>query len=117
MVANGLGWELFNNYLVEKEKFRPDYFLYENNWSASTEIKEQIQNSLKEKLVRINSNLFSAQNRDRFYVINSEIGFIKDRDISLIDIIDTKEQYKSLSDNEILYMCRNVKGGRIAMDL
>ena len=26
----GLGWELFKNYLVAKEKFKPDFFLYEN---------------------------------------------------------------------------------------
>ena len=27
----GLGWELFKNYLIAKEKFKPDFFLYENN--------------------------------------------------------------------------------------
>lgn len=29
----GLGWELFKNYLIALEKFKPDYFLYENNKS------------------------------------------------------------------------------------
>lgn len=29
--AKGLGWELFKNYLIAKEKFKPDLFLYENN--------------------------------------------------------------------------------------
>lgn len=33
--AEGLGWELFKNYLIAKEKFKPDFFLYENNWSAA----------------------------------------------------------------------------------
>lgn len=28
---SGLGWELFLNYLIAREKYRPDYFLYENN--------------------------------------------------------------------------------------
>lgn len=33
--AKGLGWELFKNYLIAKEKFKPDLFLYENNKSAA----------------------------------------------------------------------------------
>lgn len=33
--AEGLGWELFKNYLVAKEKFKPDFFLYENNKTAA----------------------------------------------------------------------------------
>lgn len=33
--AEGLGWELFRNYLIAKEKFKPDFFLYENNKSAA----------------------------------------------------------------------------------
>ena len=40
--AEGLGWELFKNYLIAKEKFNPDLFLYENNKSASQAIKDQI---------------------------------------------------------------------------
>ena len=31
---SGMGWELFLNYLIAKEKFKPDLFLYENNVSA-----------------------------------------------------------------------------------
>ena len=27
--AEGEGWELFRNFLIAKEKFAPDYFLYE----------------------------------------------------------------------------------------
>lgn len=38
----GLGWELFRNYLIAKERYRPDYFLYENNKSISAAIREQI---------------------------------------------------------------------------
>ena len=44
--AEGLGWELFKNYLIAKEKFNPDYFLYENNKSAAPAIKEQIKREL-----------------------------------------------------------------------
>lgn len=44
--ASGIGWELFKCYLAAKEKFKPDYFLYENNRSASEAIKEQISHEL-----------------------------------------------------------------------
>ena len=94
--AEGLGWELFLNYVIAKEKFQPDYFLYENNWSASKEIKEQIQEELNCKLMRINSNLVSAQNRDRFYVFNWDVEQPEDRGILLKDIVqkvDEKTEY------------------------
>ena len=39
---SGLGWELFLNYLIAREKYRPDYFLYENNKSMSPAIRAQI---------------------------------------------------------------------------
>lgn len=71
--AEGLGWELFLNFVIAKEKFKPDFFLYENNWSASKEIKDQIQKELDCELMRINSKLVSAQNRDRFYVFNWDV--------------------------------------------
>ena len=40
--ASGVGWELFRNYLIAKEKFKPDYFLYENNKSMAKPIRNQI---------------------------------------------------------------------------
>jgi site-specific DNA-cytosine methylase len=40
--AEGLGWELFKNFLIAKEKFKPDYFLYENNKSMADAIRNQI---------------------------------------------------------------------------
>ena len=91
--AEGQGWELFKNYLIAKEKFEPDYFLYENNWSASKAIKDQIQEELGCPLMRINSNLVSAQTRDRFYVFNWEVEQPEDRGILLKDILETGEPY------------------------
>ena len=90
--AEGLGWELFKNYLIAKEKFQPDFFLYENNWSASKSIKEQIQQELGCELMRINSNLVSAQNRDRFYVFNWSVEQPEDRGIYLKDILNDDVQ-------------------------
>ena len=95
--AEGIGWELFLNYIIAKEKFKPDFFLYENNWSASKEIKEQIQQELGYSLIRINSNLVSAQNRDRFYVCNWENEQPEDRGILLKDILQTGDSWAEKS--------------------
>ena len=42
---SGIGWELFENYLIALEKFKPDYFLYENNKSMSKAIRDEITKS------------------------------------------------------------------------
>ena len=66
--CEGKGWELFKNYIIAKELFQPDYFLYENNQSAAQAIKDAIVENLKAPLYNFNSSLVSAQNRARFYV-------------------------------------------------
>ena len=93
--ADGMGWELFKNYLIAREKFQPDFFLYENNKSAAQAIKDQIAYELgvgtdsKTRFTYINSGLVSAQNRHRFYVTNfGDIEQPQDRGITLRDIID-----------------------------
>lgn len=109
--AEGLGWELFKNYLIAKEKFKPDIFFYENNKSAAKAIKDQIKKELKvwdgigedsgARYIEINSALVSAQNRQRFYVHNcGEVGQPEDRHIYLKDILETGV---GLSGNEKSY--------------
>ena len=92
---SGMGWELFKNYLIAKEKFKPDFFLYENNKSAAQAIKDQIAKELgvgvdpKVRFTYINSALVSAQNRQRFYVTNfGDIEQPEDRGILLKDILE-----------------------------
>ncbi len=85
----GLGWELFKNYLIAKEKFKPDFFLYENNKSAAQPIKDQISRELDVDLMYINSALVSAQNRQRFYAFNWDVEQPADRGILLRDILET----------------------------
>lgn len=98
--AEGLGWELFKNYLIAKEKFQPDFFLYENNKSAAQAIKDQIKHELGvwdgtllmrdtgARYIEINSALVSAQNRQRFYVHNcGEVTPPADRRILLPTIL------------------------------
>lgn len=100
--ASGIGWELFKNYLIAKEKFKPDFFLYENNKSAAQPIKEQIKKELNvydgtffmedsgARYIEINSALVSAQNRQRFYVHNcGGVGQPEDRGIMLSDILES----------------------------
>lgn len=96
VLPEGIGWELFENYRIAKEKFQPDIFLYENNKSAAQPIKDAIYSALgggKDPSVRltyINSALVSAQNRQRFYVTNfGDIEQPKDRGILLLDVLET----------------------------
>lgn len=65
--ASGIGWELFLNYRIARDKYKPDYFLYENNKSMSPAIRTQITAELGVEPVLINSALVSAQNRQRLY--------------------------------------------------
>lgn len=96
--ASGMGWELFKNYLIAKEKFNPDFFLYENNKSAAQAIKDQIAEEFgvgvdpNVRFTYINSALVSAQNRQRFYVTNfGDIDQPEDRGILLQDVLETGE--------------------------
>ena len=65
--ASGIGWELFLNYRIARDKYKPDFFLYENNKSMSPTIRAQITAELGVEPVLINSALVSAQNRQRLY--------------------------------------------------
>jgi DNA (cytosine-5)-methyltransferase 3A len=85
-----VGWELFRNFLIAKEKFKPDYFLYENNKSAAPAIKDQISAELGVPLQYIDSALVSAQRRQRFYAHNfGAAPPPADRGILLQDILES----------------------------
>lgn len=81
--AEGLGWELFCNYTIAIEKYKPDYFLYENNKSMAPAIKEQISKAFGFEPVLINSALLSAQNRQRLYWLGKRE---KDGTYSKVDV-------------------------------
>lgn len=68
--SSGIGWELFKNYLIAKEKFTPDYYLYENVASMSNEIKTEITSLLNQEPININGALTSAAERDRLFWTN-----------------------------------------------
>ena len=97
--ASGIGWELFLNFRIARDKYKPDYFLYENNKSMSPAIRTQITAELGVEPVLINSALVSAQNRQRLYWVGRRnpdgtysqvpIEQPEDRGILLRDILET----------------------------
>ena len=95
---SGLGWELFENYVIGLKKYKPDYFLYENNKSMSPAIREQITRELGVEPILINSALVSAQNRNRLYWTNIPgVTQPENKGILLKDILDTGMAWKEKS--------------------
>lgn len=118
VLPEGIGWELFENYRIAKEKFQPDIFLYENNKSAAQPIKDAIYSALgggkdsSVRLTHINSALVSAQHRQRFYVTSfGDIEQPEDRGILLRDVL---ESGKDLSCREKAYTLTASYGGAVA---
>lgn len=97
--ASGIGWELFLNYRIARDKYKPDFFLYENNKSMSPAIRAQITAELGVEPVLINSALVSAQNRQRLFWAGKRnpdgtysqvcVEQPEDRGILLRDILET----------------------------
>lgn len=102
--ASGIGWELFLNYRIARDKYKPDFFLYENNKSMSPTIRAQITAELRVEPVLINSALVSAQNRQRLYWVGRRnpdgtysqvpVEPPEDRGILLRDILETSTSKK-----------------------
>lgn len=89
---SGLGWELFKNYLIAKDKYNPDYFLYENNYSMDNKIRDEITKQLGVEPIMINSALVSAQSRKRLYWTNiPNIQQPEDKGIMLNDVLESGE--------------------------
>ena len=87
---SGIGWGLFKNYLIALEKYKPDFFLYENNKSMSAAIRAQITRELGVEPIEINSALVSAQSRKRLYWTNIlGVGQPEDKGILLRDILES----------------------------
>lgn len=68
--SSGVGWELFMQYVRALKEVKPKYFLYENNYSMSNEIKREITKQLGVEPIMIDSADFSAQTRKRYYWTN-----------------------------------------------
>lgn len=89
-VNEGIGWELYLNYLIAQEKFKPDIWLYENVASMSKEIKASISAHFGCDPHQINGSLVSAAERDRFFWTNIDgVEAPVERGLVLRDILET----------------------------
>ena len=88
--SSGFGWELFSQYVRALNETKVKYFLYENNYSMSKDIKEEITKALGVEPIYINSELVSAQHRKRLYWTNiPNVKQPNDKGILLKDIIES----------------------------
>ncbi len=86
----GLGWELFRNYLIARERYGPDFYLYENNKSMAPAIRAQITAELGVEPILINSALVSAQSRQRLYWTNIPgVELPEDQGLILLDVLES----------------------------
>lgn len=87
---NGEKSGLFWKYVECLEKFQPDYFLLENNYSMPKAARDVISEVLGVKPIMINSDLVSAQNRKRLYWTNIPgVEQPKDKLIELQSILES----------------------------
>ena len=85
--------KLFFDFVKIKNYIKPQYFLFENVASMTEENKNIISKSLGVKPIRINSNLVSAQDRDRYYWTNIKVDYLpNDKNIVLKDIMLNTEE-------------------------
>ena len=76
-------------YVRALREAKPKYFLYENNFSISQEIKEEISKQLGVEPIMINSALVSGQSRKRCYWTNiPNITIPEDKGIMCYDVVD-----------------------------
>ena len=87
--SDGIGFELFMQYVRALKEANPKYFLYENNFSINQEIKNEISKILGVQPLVINSSLVSGQNRKRCYWTNiPKVTIPDDKGIMCYDVID-----------------------------
>lgn len=91
--ASGIGWELFKQFVRALKEVKPKYFLYENNYSMSDNIKEQITKELGVQPIMIDSGDFSAQLRKRYYWTNIQVDLNYKKCDSILDDIIYKHDY------------------------
>jgi DNA (cytosine-5)-methyltransferase 3A len=89
----GIGANLFMQYVRALEEVKPKYFLYENNSSMSEEIKNEITKLLGVEPIMIDSASFSAQKRLRLYWTNIPIGLIHEFGIAENDTLFSDIEY------------------------
>ena len=104
--------KLFFEFVRLKEELNPKYFLLENV-KMKKEHEQVITEHMGVEPIRINSNLVSAQSRERLYWTNIPgIEQPEDKGILVKDIIDYSGEHKTLPPKTIqaqLYYAKNYK--------
>jgi DNA-cytosine methyltransferase len=104
--------KLFFEFVRLREELKPKYFLLENV-KMKKEYEKVITDHMGVEPIRINSNLVSAQNRERLYWTNiPNVKQPEDKGILVKDIIDYKTKHKGLTDKGIktqLHYAKNYK--------
>jgi DNA-cytosine methyltransferase len=89
--GNGKGFDgksrLFWEYVRILRECKPRYFLLENV-KMKKEWQDIISNEIGVQPIKINSNLVSAQNRERLYWTNIPLGALEDKKIFIEDVLD-----------------------------
>lgn len=96
-LGNGKGFDgksgLFYEYMRILEEVNPEFFLLEN-----VKMKKEWQDIITEEMnvepILINSNKVSAQNRPRLYWTNIKVNEIKDKGITISDIVSKEVDTK-----------------------
>lgn len=110
-INQGIGWELFMQYVRALKEAKPKYFLYENNYRISKNIVDNMSKELGVQPILINSGLVSAQNRKRLYWTNiPNVTQPIDKGIFINDIIIDDPSLLKVFDDRIrntLIRCKN----------
>ena len=86
-VPEGIGWSLFEEFDRIRKETKPTYFLLENNYKISDEIRDEISKRLGVEPILIDSALLSTQTRKRYYWTNiPNISIPEDKGILFKDI-------------------------------
>lgn len=97
VIFNGLSY-LFWEYVRLLKEVKPKYFLLENV-NMSKHWENVITKALGVQPIRINSSLFSAQNRNRLYWTNLPINdYPKDLNILLQSILTEEDQFDNVGE-------------------
>jgi DNA (cytosine-5)-methyltransferase 3A len=87
---SGLGWNLFSQYIRALKESEVKYYLYENNYSMDSNIKNEICKAFGHEPIMINSATVSAQSRRRYYWTNiPNVNQPDDKGIMLSDILES----------------------------
>ncbi|MFB9079456.1 DNA cytosine methyltransferase [Flavobacterium procerum] len=111
--------KLFYEYLRILNETKPKYFLFENVASMTNANRDVISQALECEPIRINSNLTTAQDRDRYYWTNIPVAAQPiDKGIVLADIVEQNpaskywyaQSFDYLGDNEKVQATLHIKG-------